>query len=39
MDYRGEVLPLYTKYKEETGLKAKSNKKDDIISFLEKHES
>jgi hypothetical protein len=39
MDYRAEVLPLYSKTKKLTGEKAKSNKKVDIIKFLEDNES
>lgn len=39
MDYREEVLPIYSILKETTGLKAKSNKKGDIIAFIEEHES
>lgn len=38
MNYRDEVLPLYAKLKEEKGGMAKSNKKDDIISFIVEHE-
>lgn len=38
MDYRNEVLPLYAEVKERTGDTAGSNKKDDIIAFLDKYE-
>ncbi len=39
MDYRKEVLPLYAEVKERTGKKADSNKKVDIIKFLQDNES
>jgi len=39
MDYRAEFLPLYSKVKQRTGNKAESNKKIDIIKFLEDNES
>lgn len=35
MDYRTELVPLYNKIKDETGKKAKSFKKEDVIEFLE----
>ena len=39
MDYRKDVLPLYAQVKERTGNKAESNKKADIIKFLQDNES
>lgn len=38
-NYREEILPLYSELKEKTGLKAESNKKDDVIAFIKQYES
>lgn len=38
LSYHKELLPLYEKIKDKTGLEAKSYKKVDIISFLKQHE-
>jgi len=37
MDYMKELKPLYNEISARTGKKAKSNKKDDIISFLKQY--
>ena len=39
MNYRKELLPLYEEVKERTGLEADSNKKKDVIKFLQANES
>ena len=39
MDYRSELLPLYSEISEATGKEAKSKKKDDIIDFLRENEN
>ena len=38
LDYRKEVLPMYSVVKDRTGNKAKSQKKADIIKFLQDNE-